>query len=71
MLTSIINLDNFEVTNEVDKFIVCDTDIAETIALLNKKGYTTNYSCAGHNQNGLLQRTHKEKIEDYDAFMKK
>ena len=71
MLTSFINLETKEVTNEVDKFIVCDTDIAETIALLNKKGYTTNYSCAGHNQNGFLQRTRQEKIEDYDAFMEK
>lgn len=48
MLTKYINLETFEITDNVDGFIECDAEIAELIALLNKKGYKTRYSSAGH-----------------------
>lgn len=32
-----------------DDAILLDPNIAETISLLNKKGYTTEYCCEGHN----------------------
>lgn len=67
---SYINLRNFEVTDKVDEYIDCDFEIAKIIALLNEKGYKTRYSCAGHNQNGFLEKTIKEPISCYDEFMK-
>lgn len=70
-LIAYVDLETFEVSNEPTGFIECDYEIAKTIALLNKKGYKTRYSCAGHNKNGFLQRTVKEPIEIYDEWLKK
>lgn len=44
----IINLNNFEVLDENSNYVVVDGLIANTIAILNKKGYKTEYSCSGH-----------------------
>ena len=38
-LTKYINLVTFETSDEIEGFIECDYEIANTIALLNKKGY--------------------------------
>lgn len=46
-----INLDKSEKTKELDDLI------AHTVSLLNKKGYYTEYCCAGHN---------KKEEADYD-----
>lgn len=70
MLIKYINLENFEVTDKVEGFIECDWEIADAIALLNKKGYKTLYSCAGHNKNGSLMRTNWEPIENYQTWIK-
>ena len=45
-----VNLHNYEVMDKTDDYIVCDEEIAESIAILNKKGYKTIASCAGHNK---------------------
>lgn len=38
---------NYEIIDKPDFFEV-DEKIAETISILNKKGYITQYSCSGH-----------------------
>lgn len=45
-----ITEDDFEIhLNEPNRpYFMVDEAMSETIALLNKKGYHTNYSCAGH-----------------------
>ena len=43
-----INLETFEITTEEPKIFEVDDEIAEAILLLNKKGYKTLFSCAGH-----------------------
>lgn len=50
-----INKDTFEIyenligyEDELDNYFECDEFIANTIQLLNTKGYKTNYCCAGH-----------------------
>lgn len=47
---SYINLQNYEISDTPDGYIQCDADIADVIATLNKKGYETFASCAGHNK---------------------
>jgi len=44
----IFNTKTFEVTEFGDEYVELDPMIAETIALLNKKGYRTESSCEGH-----------------------
>lgn len=68
--TSFVNLNNFEVTDILKDFIPCDDEIAQTIAILNEKGYKTLYCCAGHNKNGYLRPTIKEAIETLENFKK-
>lgn len=46
--TKYINTENFEVI-ENPTFFEVDEEIAEAVCILNKKGYKTQYSCAGHN----------------------
>ena len=41
---------NFEVVDSIPGYFEVDDDIALVIALLNKKGYITTYSCSGHNK---------------------
>lgn len=43
-----ISTDNYEII-ENPNFFEVDEEIAETISILNKKGYITLFSCAGHN----------------------
>jgi len=43
-----INLETFEVTENIPNYIMVDKEIANTIAVLNKKGYKTLNSCSGH-----------------------
>lgn len=45
-----IDLNTFEITNSPKGYIHCDKEIADIIATLNKKGYKTTASCAGHNE---------------------
>ena len=45
-----VNLENYEVVDMPDGYIECDAGIADVIAILNKKGYETYTSCAGHNK---------------------
>ena len=40
-----INSETFEIMNNI---IEVDEAIAETISILNKKGYYTKYCCSGH-----------------------
>ena len=42
-----ISTENFEII-ENPNFFEVDEEIAETISILNKKGYKTRYCCAGH-----------------------
>ena len=51
---SIISKDTFEVFKHEEDCpyaFICDKRIAPTIALLNKKGYSTFASCGGHYKN--------------------
>ena len=45
-MSKFIDINTFDV---VDNVFEVDDDIAETIAILNKKGYRTTYCCSGHN----------------------
>jgi hypothetical protein len=48
-----ISLKDYEVYDEKPKDIDCfnvDDMITNTICILNKKGYTTLYSCSGHDK---------------------
>jgi hypothetical protein len=51
-----ISTNNYEVIENPNFFDV-DEQIAETISILNKKGYKTLFSCAGHNINGCYTVT--------------
>lgn len=55
-----INKTNFKIVSNIidrikDDYFECDDNIAISIALLNKKGYKTLYSCAGHPFPGLAE----------------
>ena len=43
-----INKNSFTITSTEENVFICDKNIANTIAELNKKGYQTNSSCEGH-----------------------
>ena len=43
--------DDIDSCNEIDFLIPIDKPIAESIAKMNKKGWTTNFSCSGHYSN--------------------
>jgi len=68
-LISFINKNTFEVKDELEEYIYCDYEIRNVIALLNKKGYKTNYSCAGHNEVGMLWPLHKEDINNLKDYL--
>lgn len=46
-----INSETFEIC---DNIFEVDEDIAETISILNKKGYYTKYCCSGHSMDPRL-----------------
>ena len=69
-LIAFINKNTFEIKDEVDKYIYCDYEIRNVIATLNRKGYKTDYSCAGHNDVGLLWPLHKEEIDKLEEYLK-
>lgn len=69
-MSKYINKNTFEIINNPDFFEV-DDEIAETVIILNKKGYKTNYSCAGHNKSGFLYTTQKEPVEFLKEWLKK
>ena len=68
-LISFIDKNTFEVKDDLEEYIYCDYEIRNVIALLNKKGYKTNYSCAGHNEVGLLWPLHKEDINCLQEYL--
>ena len=68
-LISFINKKTFEIKDELDDYIFCDYEIRKVISKLNKKGYKTTYSCAGHNEVGIFWPLHKEEIEYLDEYM--
>ena len=43
----IINTSTYDIENQ-EEYFNCDKEIAEAISILNKKGYYTEASCAGH-----------------------
>ena len=43
-----INKETWDIVDELDDYIPVDSKIAKTIGILNKKGYVTKSSCAGH-----------------------
>ena len=58
-----INSETFEIMNNI---IEVDEAIAETISILNKKGYYTKYCCSGHVKDPRLYELYKEKsLEDF------
>lgn len=65
-----IDKNTFEVNNDI---IEIDTEIVDTIILLNKKGYKTKYCCAGHNDKTVHTRLLKaselegDLLEKYDV----
>ena len=70
-LIAFINKKTFEVQDELDEYIYCDYEIRNVIANLNKKGYKTSYSCAGHNEVGILWNLHKEEINKLEEYLEK
>lgn len=58
-----INKNTFEI---VDNVFEVDDDIAETISILNKKGYYTSFSCSGHVKDSRLYELYD--INDKSIF---
>ena len=57
-----INKNTFEI---VDNIFEVDEYIADTISVLNKKGYYTLYCCSGHSRDPrLYEKYHIEKTDD-------
>lgn len=67
-LISFINKKTFEIKDELEEYIYCDFEISKVISELNKKGFKTLYSCAGHNEIGLMWPTHKLPISEYESY---
>ena len=64
-----INLDTHEKTEDVPGYIRCDKEIADVIMELNKKGYKTTASCAGHNKSGSINK-YTLPLKDYEEWIK-
>jgi len=56
-----IDKETFEI---VDNVFEVDEDIAETISILNKKGYYTKYCCSGHVKDPRLYELYNIKNSD-------
>lgn len=65
-----INKNTYEVKDELEDYIYCDYEIKNVIATLNKKGYKTSYSCAGHNEVGLFWPLFKDDLDRIDEYLK-
>lgn len=62
-----INKNTFEITDDVFEV---DEGIAETISILNKKGYYTLFSCSGHIKDPrLYEKYHISKNNDWGNNM--
>lgn len=68
-LISFINKKTYEITDELEDYIYCDYELRYIISELNKKGYKTSFSCAGHNQVGLLEYLHKSPIDELNEYL--
>ena len=66
--TVYIDLDNYRISSSAISNIHCDREIAEVIMELNKKGYKTIASCAGHNRSGSVGRYFIPE-KDYDEWI--
>ena len=66
--TVYIDLDSFTISSSAPGNIHCDREIAEVIIELNKKGYKTIASCAGHNRSGSISRYFIPE-SDYDEWI--
>ena len=60
-----INKETFEI---VDNVFEVDEDIAQTISILNKKGYYTKYCCSGHAKDPRLYELYNVKNNDDFEF---
>lgn len=69
MSIAFINKNTFEIKDELNEYIYCDYEIRNVIATLNKKGYKTDFSCAGHNDAGILWPLHKEDINKLEEYL--
>ena len=68
-LISFINKKTYEITDELEDYIYCDYELRYIIRELNRKGYKTSFSCAGHNQIGLLLDLHKSPIGEINEYL--
>lgn len=60
-----INKETFEI---VDNVFEVDEDIAQTISILNKKGYYTKYCCSGHVKDPRLYELYNVKNDQDFEF---
>lgn len=60
-----INKKTFEI---VDNVFEVDEDIAQTISILNKKGYYTKYCCSGHAKDSRLYELYNVKNDQDFEF---
>ncbi len=68
-MTKYIDSKTYEIIENPDFFEV-DDEIADVIVILNKNGYKTKYSCAGHNKSGWLYPTQEEPVELCEEWLK-
>lgn len=65
-----IDTETWELIDEPESVIHADKDIAETIAILNKKGYKTRASCSGHTRYELTPWfDKKENLKNYPVVV--
>lgn len=64
-MSKYINYDNFEINNE---YFEVDDLIAESISLLNKKGYKTLFSCSGHVKNPNLYEKYRYRKDEFEPM---
>ena len=65
-----IDLNTFEIFDNPKGYIPCDNEIADIIAILNKKGYKTVASCAGHNVIEYSVESEIRNISELDEIKK-
>ncbi len=62
-----INTKTWEIIDLPEELIYADKDIAETIAIFNKKGYKTRASCSGHPD--IIYTQWADDIEKVDEYL--